>query len=113
MLQEDLVREVFAPPGQWTDTPEQARLRACITEIIAGGDAVETITICYALIELMRNQLMSNAATVRRLAAREACYGESGPRLKPLELAAATGQSIQTVLRLLTESPRTVGTSKS
>lgn len=87
------------PPEGWADTPEQAQLRRCLQGILEGHEAVETIRICYDLITLMRDQLMTGTAQVRRQAAKEARM-----TMTPGELAMASGQTRQTIARLLTES---------
>lgn len=99
MIDEEFVRGALEPPEGWTDTVEQAQLRACLTEILSGHGAVDTIIVCYDIITVMRDQLMTNVAHVRRQAAREARQ-----TMSPRDLAVASGQTPQTISRLLTES---------
>lgn len=99
MLDEEFVRGALEPPEGWTDTDEQARLRTCLIRILSGHDPVDTIIVCYDIITVMRDQLMTNVAHVRRQAAREARQSMS-----PRDLAVASGQTPQTISRLLTES---------
>ena len=99
MIDEEFVRGALEPPEGWTDTVEQAQLRACLTEILSGHGSVDTIIICYDIITVMRDQLMTNVAHVRRQAAREARQ-----TMSPRDLAVASGQTPQTISRLLTES---------
>ncbi len=99
MLDEEFVRGALEPPEGWTDTAEQAQLRSCLTDILSGHDAIDTIIVCYDIITVMRDQLMTNVAHVRRQAAREARQ-----TMSPRAIAQASGQTPQTVSRLLTES---------
>lgn len=94
-----IVLEALLPPEKWSDTPEQAQLRACLVSALSGHDPANTVRICHELITLMRDQLMSGTATVRRTAAAVARKSMS-----PAELASASGQSRQTISRLLTEA---------
>lgn len=102
MIDEEFVRGALEPPEGWTDTIQQAQLRSCLTEILSGHDPVETIIVCYDLITVMRDQLMTAVAHVRRQAAREARQ-----TMTPRALAEASGQTPQTISRLLTESRAT------
>jgi len=99
MLDEEFVRSALEPPEGWSDTTEQAQLRACLTDILSGHDPIDTIIVCYDIITVMRDQLMTNVAHVRRQAAREARQ-----TMSPRAIAQASGQTPQTVSRLLTES---------
>jgi hypothetical protein len=95
-----VVEEALQPSSQWVgDTPEQAQLRSCLVSTLTGHDPATTVRICHELITLMRDQLMSGTATVRRTAAAVARKSMS-----PAELATASGQSRQTISRLLTEA---------
>jgi hypothetical protein len=94
-----IVLEALQPPEKWSDTPEQAQLRSCLVNTLSGHDPANTVRICHELITLMRDQLMSGTATVRRTAAAVARKSMS-----PAELASASGQSRQTISRLLTEA---------
>ena len=102
MIDEEFVRGALEPPEGWEDTAEQAQLRACLTQILSGHGPVATIIVCYDIITVMRDQLMTNVAHVRRQAAREARQ-----TMTPRDLAAASGQTPQTISRLLTESRAT------
>lgn len=95
-----IVLQALQPPSHWvSDTPEQAQLRSCLVNALSGHDPANTVRICHELITLMRDQLMSGTATVRRTAAAVARKSMS-----PAELAEASGQSRQTISRLLTEA---------
>ena len=93
--------QLHAPEG-WVDTPEQAQLRSCLQTVLSGHDPAETIRICFDIITLMRDQLMTGAGQVRRQAA---LAGRS--TMSPQELADASGQTRQTIARLLTEARST------
>lgn len=88
-----------APPG-WVDTPEQAAIRACLIAALVGHDPPGTVQIATELIAAMRDHFLSGTAQIRRQAAREAREGG----MKAAELAAASNQTVATVMRLLTES---------
>ena len=90
------------PPDGWVDTPEQAQLRTCLAMALEGHDGPNTIRVCRELITVMRDQLMTGAARVRRQAAREA-----RKEMSPKDLAAASGETRQTISRLLTEARET------
>jgi hypothetical protein len=100
MIEDQLIREALQPPEGWTDTPEQAQLRSCLTEILLGHDAGTTIRICYDIITIMRDQLSTGTAHIRRAAAKAA--RENGIARK--DLVAASGQTPATISRLLNES---------
>lgn len=100
MIKDHLVEDTLKAPDGWDDTEAQAQLRECLKTILSGHNEVNTIIIAGQLITVMRDQLMGNAATVRRSAARAA--RESG--IMPQELARLTGQTAATIARLLTES---------
>lgn len=99
MISAKTIEEALQPPAGWQDTPEQAQLRECLGEVLKGHDDAETIRICYELITLMRDQLMTAVGHVRRRAASSARVD-----MNPAELARASGQSRQTISRLLTEA---------
>lgn len=99
MIEHELVREALQPPEGWIDTPEQTQLRECLTTILLGHDAVTTTKICFDLITLMRDQLLTGTAQIRRSSAAVA-----RKTMTPDELAKASGQTRQTVSRLLTEA---------
>ena len=101
MIKDQLVEETLQAPDGWVDTQAQAQLRACLTAILTGHDEITTIIIAGEVIAIMRDQLMSNAATIRRSAARAARQQLS---MMPQDIARATGQTAATVARLLTES---------
>ncbi len=94
----DIAKYMEAPEG-WTDTPEQAAIRQCLTSILGQHEDVEVVRIAGELINLMRDQLLMLTANTRRQAARSA-----RERMTTVELAAASHQSRQTVSRLLTEA---------
>lgn len=94
------VDALLAPPEDWFDTPEQAQLRVCLKTALMGHSPTDTIRICHQLITLMRDQLMTGAGQIRRQAARQA--RQEG--LTVTEIAAASGQTVQTIARLITES---------
>jgi hypothetical protein len=95
----DIVREELAPPEDWTDTPEQAQLRACVMGILSGHNCEDALGIGHALITLMRDQLSGGVANVRRKAALRA-----RETMSPTQIAEASGQSRQTIARLLVEA---------
>lgn len=101
MIQPEEVREILERvPADWKgDTKEQAQLRSCLIEVLTGHDDVATVKVCYDLIVLMRDQLMTNTAILRRSSAQAARQS-----MTPKALAEATGQTPQTIARLLTES---------
>ncbi len=100
MIDDQLVEDALRAPDGWVDTPEQAQLRAALFEIIRGHEAPETINLCEALIEVLRDQLMTSVGMVRRNAALSA--RNSGMSVK--DIAAATERSVPTIQRLLTEA---------
>jgi len=93
------VPAMLAPPEGWVDTAQQAQMRACLVAALSGHDAPTTVRIASELIAVMRDQLLSGAALVRRQAAREA-----RETMDKSALALASGQTVQTIARLLTES---------
>lgn len=99
MIIDDIVQEELSPPEDWTDTPEQAQLRACVMGILQGHDCAEALGIGHALITLMRDQLSGGVANVRRQAALRA-----RETMSPAEIASASKQSRQTIARLLVEA---------
>jgi hypothetical protein len=99
MIDHELVQAALQPPEGWEDTPEQARLRACLTTVLTGHEPADTIRICYDIITLMRDQLMTQTASVRRSAAKIA-----RDSMSPKELSVASGQTPQTISRLLSEA---------
>ncbi len=99
MIEQELVQKALQAPENWRDTPQQAQLRECLTSIVIGHDAVTTMTICFDLITLMRDQMMTAVAQVRRASAAEA-----RKTMSPKALVDATGQTRQTISRLLTEA---------
>lgn len=99
MTEDQLVRDALAAPDGWVDTPEQAQLRNCLYTILAGHDAVDNIRICADLVEVIRDQLVTKVANVRKIAA-----GSLRQTMTPREIAALTGLTPATVARLLTES---------
>jgi hypothetical protein len=101
MINNHLVEDTLAAPDGWKDTEAQAQLRACLTTILSGHDEINTIMIAGEIITVMRDQLMGNAATVRRSAARAA---RENLGMMPQEIAKATHQTPATIARLLTES---------
>jgi hypothetical protein len=87
-----------APEG-WTDTPEQAQIRSCLTAILQQHEDTEVVRVAGELINLMRDQLLMLTANTRRKAAESA-----RTRMSTVELALASNQSRQTISRLLTEA---------
>lgn len=95
------VEAICAPTAKWVrdhggDTPEQAQLRACLIGALQHLDPVDQIRVGGDLINLMRDQLMGLAADTRKAAARDA-----RTTMKPAQIAAASGQTSQTIARLL------------
>lgn len=103
MIEDRLVKDALKEPDGWVDTEAQARLRACLTDILLGHDEITTILIAGEVITVMRDQLMGSAATIRRAAARAA---RENHNMTQKDIAQATGQTAATVARLLTESSR-------
>jgi hypothetical protein len=97
------VEAMLRPPEGQVDTPEQAQMRACLINALSGHSDTDTVRIASDLISLLRDQLLAGAAYVRRQAAREAYTVLKNKTA----LAQASGQSVQTVARLLTESRST------
>lgn len=96
---ESEIRPLLQAPDGWVDTPEQEQLRNCLAGVLQGHEDVDTVRICYDLITMMRDQLMGRAADVRRVAAKRA-----RKNMTPAALALASGQTRQTISRLLTEA---------
>jgi hypothetical protein len=101
MIEDSIIEGALQPTMDRADTPEQAQLRSCVQAILQGREDVELVRICHELITLMRDQLSTQVATVRRKAALEA-----RERMSSNELSVASGQSIQTIARLLDEARR-------
>jgi hypothetical protein len=99
MTIDDIVQEELAPPMDWVDTPEQAQLRACVMGILVNHECAEALGVGHALITLMRDQLSGGVANVRRKAALRA-----RGTMSPAQIAEASGQSRQTIARLLVEA---------
>jgi len=99
MIDPTAVQAALQAPDGWTDTPEQAQLRACLTQILSGHDAIDTIRICKDVVNVTRDQLLTGAASVRRAAAAEARKS-----MTPKEMSQASGETPQTISRLLAES---------
>jgi hypothetical protein len=99
MIDSNLIQEALRAPSGKPDTPEQAQLRACLTNVLTGHNEVDTIRICSDLVSLMRDQLSTATATVRRIAAAKA-----RETMSPAVIAEASGQTRPTIARLLTES---------
>jgi hypothetical protein len=99
MIEDAIVDSALQPPPGWVDTPEQAQLRACLSNVLKGHDEANTIRVCYDIITLLRDQLMTQTAQVRRRAA-----GIARETMTPAQLVEASGQSRATVARLLTEA---------
>lgn len=93
------VKDLMRAPEGWKDTPEQAQLRKCVTEILKDKSPAEAVKVASDLITVTRDQLLAGMANVRRRGAEEARVGMS-----PAELSAASGLSRQTISRLLTEA---------
>lgn len=102
MIDNQLIRDALTgTPDGWIDSPEQAQLRSCLISVLEGHDEATTIKICFDLITLMRDQLMAGTAQIRRAAAKEARKSMS-----IRDIVDASGQSPQTVARLLDEAKR-------
>jgi hypothetical protein len=99
MIDPGLIQEALRAPDGKPDTSEQAQLRACLTNVLIGHDDVDTIRICSDLVSLMRDQLSTGTATVRRIAAAKA-----RETMNPADIAIASGQTRPTIARLLTEA---------
>lgn len=102
MIDDQLIRDALNDkPDGWVDTIEQAQLRACLISVLEGHDEAKTIKVCFEIITLMRDQLLAGTAQIRRAAAKEARRTMS---IK--DIVDASGQSPQTVARLLDEAKR-------
>jgi hypothetical protein len=99
MIDPGVIQSVLKAPDDKPDTEEQAQLRACLINVISGHNEVDTIRICGDLINLMRDQLSTGTASVRRLATAKA-----KEIMSPADIATGSGQTRQTIARLLTES---------
>lgn len=93
------VSGVLEPPAGWVDTPEQAQMRACLANALSGHDPAETVRVASEMIQVMRDQFLAGTASVRRMAA-----AAGRETMTATELAKASGQTRQTVSRLLTEA---------
>lgn len=98
------VKSICGPTDAWVrahggDTPEQAQLRACLTNALDELSAPDQIRVGADLINLMRDQLMPLASEVRQTAAAEARL-----TMKPAEIVEKTGLTRQTIARLLLRS---------
>lgn len=92
------VKQALAPPPGWTDTTEQARVRACLTAALTDHEPVAAIAVCTEMIAFLRDQILTAVAQVRREAAATARQDMSVS-----ELALASGQSRPTISRLIAE----------
>jgi hypothetical protein len=100
MINDQLVLEALQrAPKDWVDTAEQAQLRACLVSILSGWDDLGTLSVSSDLITLIQGQLLTSIANLRRLSCQSA-----RTHMKPRDISAGTGQSIQTVSRLLNEA---------
>lgn len=100
MINDQIVLDVLGrAPEDWEDTPEQAQLRACVVAILSGHDELTTLAISFDLITVIRDQLMTSMANLRRLACKSA-----REHMTPKEMAVATGQTVPTISRLLSEA---------
>jgi hypothetical protein len=93
------VKEALAAPAGWTDTPEQAQIRACLTAALADRDPVDALAVASAMITVLRDQILPGVARVRRDSA-HAAKAELG---SVKELVLQSGQTRQTLTRLLAE----------
>jgi hypothetical protein len=98
MLDAEMIRDTLAASHGWVDTPEQAQLRECLTNVLIGHSDIDTINIARDMINLMRDQLMSRVSVIRKTATVNARVS-----MTPGEIADATGQTKATILRLSTE----------
>lgn len=92
---------IFGPPPGWTDTEEQANVRACVSAALQGKDPIDQIKIASGLIMVLRDQLLTAVAEARKdaaLVARET--------MEPHEIVEQTGLTKATVSRLLYEGRR-------
>ena len=101
MIDFSIIEGALSPTMDRADTPEQGRLRDCLIAILRDHSDVDTVRICHELITLMRDQLSTQVAEVRRRAAAEA-----RGYMSSAELAVASQQSPQTIARLLDEARR-------
>lgn len=92
------VKQALAPPPDWTDNPQQAQIRACLTHVLDGHDPVTAISVCTEMIAFLRDQMLTAVAQVRREAAHTARQNMS-----VTELATAAKQSRPTISRLIAE----------
>lgn len=91
------VDKVFAPPNGWTDTPEQAQIRACLSNALDGIESpIERIKVSADLIQLLRDQLLTGLAQVRKTSALE-LKGEMTTK-EITELTGLTGATVQRLL---------------
>lgn len=80
------------------ETPEQRQLRECIEGFLDDKTHIERVNIAGPLIVYTRDHLLSAFAGIRRAAAHAAKSGMSAQ-----QVADATGLSVVTVSRLVTE----------
>jgi|SRR5262245_9187462 len=93
------------PPSGWTDTPEQAQIRACLLDVLDGRHPLVTLTVASEMITVLRDQILTGLGQIRREAAHEAQNqgGPGGTAMSISELVRGTGQTKQTISRLLSE----------
>lgn len=101
MIENSVIEGALSPTMDRADTPEQAQMRECLVGILRGHSDADTVRICHEIITLMRDQLSTQVAEVRRRAAAEA-----RTYMTSQELATASNQSPQTIARLLDEARR-------
>lgn len=92
-------RALQAPAG-WTDTPEQAQIRACLFDVLDGRDPITTLTVASEMITVLRDQILTGLGQIRREAAHEA---QNGDGMSISDVVKKSGQTKQTISRLLSE----------
>lgn len=97
-----MLNSIFGPTGDWSDTPEQAQVRACVIGALDGLSPIEQIKIASELIALLRDQLLTALSNARKQAAQDA----RAAGLSPGDIVVETGLSQPTVARLLYEGKR-------
>jgi hypothetical protein len=96
------IAAIMRPSPDYRDTPVTAAVREHMTTLLVQlGDDPLIIKACYDLVTLMRDELMGRVAIVRRQATLHA-----KATMTVNELMDASGQTRQTVERLLLEARR-------
>jgi|SRR6185369_1458789 hypothetical protein len=99
------VARALEPPDGWEDTREQAQIRACLLDVLDDRHPIVALKIASEMITVLRDQILTGLGQIRREAAHEAQQsgGEGMTGMTIMQMVKATGQTKQTVSRLLSE----------